>query len=117
VLEAIEDVGFEAALAQNGLGNLAGGANGPMEREARVWRNRLMLGSVFALPVALVGMSSMLPGLGMQWWERGPKIVGGLPLVWVVEAVLAAVVQVRHRRCLALFAANIDVYTSGGFIE
>jgi hypothetical protein len=66
-----------------------------MEREARIWRNRLLLGSIFALPVAVVGMSSMLPGLGMQWWERGPKIVGGLPLMWVVEAVLAAVVQVR----------------------
>jgi hypothetical protein len=65
-----------------------------MEREARIWRNRLLLGSVFALPVAVVGMSSMLPGLGMQWWEQGPKIVGGLPLMWVVEAVLAAVVQV-----------------------
>lgn len=65
-----------------------------MELEARLWRKRLLLGSVFALPVALVGMSSMLPGLGMEWWERGPKVVGGLPYIWLAEAILAAVVQV-----------------------
>ncbi|KAF6252600.1 heavy metal P-type ATPase [Scenedesmus sp. NREL 46B-D3] len=94
VLEAVEAVGFEAALAEHGLGDMAGGPSGLMEREARVWRNRLLLGSVLALPVALVGMSSMLPGLGMAWWARGPKVVGGLPLVWVVEALLAAAVQV-----------------------
>jgi hypothetical protein len=50
-----------------------------------------------------VTLERMPPGLGMQWWERGPKVVGGLPLVWVAEAVLAAVVQVRRRnRCLCL---------------
>uniref|UniRef100_A0A383VTJ1 P-type Cu(+) transporter n=1 Tax=Tetradesmus obliquus TaxID=3088 RepID=A0A383VTJ1_TETOB len=94
VLEAIEGVGFDAALAQSALAGLAGGPSGPMEREARLWRKRLLLGSVFALPVALVGMSSMLPGLGMEWWERGPKVVGGLPYIWLAEAILAAVVQV-----------------------
>jgi hypothetical protein len=24
-----------------------------------------------------VMLERMLPGLGMQWWERGPKVVGG----------------------------------------
>jgi hypothetical protein len=47
-------------------------------------------------------LEGMLPGLGMQWWERGRKVVGGLPLVWVAKAVLAAVVKVRHGRWVCL---------------
>lgn len=63
-----------------------------MEREAAVWRSRLLLGSFFAVPVAVLSMGGMLPGL--QDWFRGPVLLGGLPLGWVVQAVLATAVQV-----------------------
>lgn len=63
-----------------------------MEREAATWRHRLVLGSAFALPVAVLSMGGMLPGL--ESIMRGPLVVGALPLGWIVQAVLAAVVQV-----------------------
>lgn len=65
-----------------------------MRREAAVWRSRLLVGGAFALPVAVLAMGSMLPGL--EGWGRGPDLVGALPLGWVVQALLAAVVQVRR---------------------
>lgn len=89
-----------------------------MEREARTWRQRLLVGSVFALPVAVVSMAGMLPGL--EDWGRGPAVVGGLPLSWCLQAVLAAVVQVRQNgdhKCfcftVGFIAADADCGTSG----
>lgn len=64
-----------------------------MERDAATWRHRLISGTVFALPVAILSMGGMLPGL--ENIMRGPLVVGALPLGWLVQAVLAAVVQVR----------------------
>eukprot|EP00879_Flechtneria_rotunda_P008205 GHRR01008597.1.p1 GENE.GHRR01008597.1~~GHRR01008597.1.p1 ORF type:complete len:1246 (+),score=514.64 GHRR01008597.1:1407-5144(+) len=90
IIEAVQDIGFEAALMHNSAGALGGGSS--MEREARMWRHRLLVGSMFALPVALVSMASMLPGL--EWLGQGPKLVGSLSVTWVLEAVLATVVQV-----------------------
>lgn len=63
-----------------------------MEREATTWRRRLVLGTAFALPVAVLSMGGMLPGL--ESIMRGPVVVGDLPVGWIVQAVLAAVVQV-----------------------
>jgi hypothetical protein len=67
-----------------------------MEREAATWRHRLIMGAVFALPVATLSMGGMLPGL--EDIMRGPLVVGALPLGWIVQAILAAVVQVRGAR-------------------
>lgn len=64
-----------------------------MEKEARIWRKRLLLGTTFALPVAISSMGGMLPGLG--WLGEGPLVIGSLPLMWVIQALLATVVQVR----------------------
>lgn len=63
-----------------------------MERDAATWRHRLIMGAVFALPVATLSMGGMLPGL--EDIMRGPLVVGALPLGWIVQAILAAVVQV-----------------------
>jgi hypothetical protein len=71
---------------------LAAGASSTMDKEARFWRQRLLVGGAFALPVAVVSMGSMLPGL--ESWGRGPLVLGAMPLMWVVQAVFAAVVQV-----------------------
>lgn len=68
------------------------GPGAVMEREAATWRRRLLMGTVFALPVAVLSMGGMLPGL--ESIMRGPLVVGALPLGWIVQAVLAAVVQV-----------------------
>jgi hypothetical protein len=70
-----------------------------MEREAATWRRRLVTGTAFALPVAILSMGGMLPGL--EGIMRGPLLVGALPLGWVVQALLAAVVQVGFLRSLA----------------
>lgn len=63
-----------------------------MEREAATWHHRLVTGTIFALPVAILSMGGMLPGL--EDTMRGPLVVGSLPLGWIVQAVLAALVQV-----------------------
>lgn len=68
------------------------GSSSTLDKEARVWWRRLLIGGAFALPVAVVSMGSMLPGLDS--WGRGPVVLGSMPLLWVVQAVLAAVVQV-----------------------
>jgi hypothetical protein len=72
---------------------VAAGPAAAMEREAATWRHRLILGTVFALPVATLSMGGMLPGL--EGIMRGPLVVGALPLGWIVQAILAAFVQVR----------------------
>jgi hypothetical protein len=64
-----------------------------MEKEAAVWRSRLLLGTLLAAPVAVLSMGSMLPGLESRF--RGPLVLGGLPLGWIVQALLASFVQVR----------------------
>jgi len=68
------------------------GPGAVMEREAATWRHRLLMGTVFALPVAVLSMGGMLPGL--ESIMRGPLVVRALPLGWIVQALLAAVVQV-----------------------
>lgn len=73
-----------------------------MERHAATWRHRLVFGSIFALPVVILSMGGMLPGL--EDIMRGPLVVGALPLGWLVQAVLAAVVQVRGQQQPAVCA-------------
>lgn len=63
-----------------------------MAKEASIWRTRLLVGTVFAAPVAASSMASMIPGF--SWLGEGPVLVGGLPLVWLLQALLATVVQV-----------------------
>lgn len=70
----------------------AGSPAAAIEREAATWRHRLVMGTAFALPVAILSMGGMLPGL--ESVMRGPLVIGALPLGWIVQAVLAAVVQV-----------------------
>lgn len=79
-----------------------------MEKEAATWRRRLVLGTIFALPVAILSMGGMLPGL--EDIMRGPLVVGALPLGWIVQAVLAAVVQVRV--LLSAGALKVDLHVS-----
>ncbi|WIA09268.1 hypothetical protein OEZ85_008676 [Tetradesmus obliquus] len=131
-LEAVEGAGFEAALAAAGHGPAAG-AGAAALREARVWRRRLLLALLLALPLAVLSMLAMTPdlqqklegphqtsavaaaveGIGMSSLAaQGPagvvagdghaapatgpapgKAVGGLPILWIVQLVLATGVQ------------------------
>jgi hypothetical protein len=111
--------GFTATLADSSSDAAAAAAAGPsaaMEREAATWQRRLVTGTAFALPVAILSMGGMLPGL--EGIMRGPVLVGALPLGWVVQALLAAVVQVsrdvcpRRLKCLLSVGVAPDVCLS-----
>lgn len=86
LLAVISDAGFEAALPHDKDSS----TQDILAREAGAWRWRLLLSVLCAVPVAILSMLPMIPALSN--WEH-PKVVGGLPMTWLVQLVLASVVQ------------------------
>lgn len=64
----------------------------PLRHEAGKWRSRLIFSLVFALPLFVVSMSSMLPAF-MEWEMRHLMLINQLPVTWLVEWALATPVQ------------------------
>ena len=61
-----------------------------------MWRRRLLLGTILGGPVVIVSMIAMIPKFMVL--ERKPEVRPGLPVVWLGEAVLATIVQVRKHQ-------------------
>ena len=60
--------------------------------EAAKWRSSLIFSLVFALPLFVLSMSSMLPAF-MEWEMRHLMLINQLPATWLVEWALATPVQ------------------------
>jgi Cu+-exporting ATPase len=127
-LAAIEAAGFDAApIAPDDPSGEGGAAAAAAAREVARWRRRLLVSAALSVPLAVLAMLSMAPGLaeklegpplqphgghrmghagmnaetaasavGSSGSGSGPrpgKLVGGLPILWLVQLLMAGAVQ------------------------
>lgn len=63
----------------------------PCRRAAAKWTRKLIVAVALCVPLAALAMASMVPA-AMDVLD-GPKAVGQLPWVWIVQALLATPIQ------------------------